>query len=274
MTVVAGTHEGGVVNAGRPGTCQGCSESAWLLPLHGEKGGPVRCFKCAGAWNARHGRERRAGRVVIKAIRAYRAVGGRDVNKLVAAAGAADLGVTLPGLEHINGAPDVTDLTLELLADLIELCHPDKHPVKRKELAGRVTQQLLALRPFVFPAPKPKEHKPKQEPRDAFVQVPIRPFNEPSRLCSFPCSDCAGDVPYFYCDACKAEWNKRQGKEAERERAKQRNWYRARRERTRRSVTCPGCKEPFKQRRVDQRFCSPACRQRECRVAQARKISS
>ena len=55
---------------------------------------------------------------------------------------------------------------------------------------------------------------------------------------------------------------KRQVKEAERERAKQREWYRARRERLRRSVTCSGCKAKFKQRRSDQRFCSAACRQR------------
>jgi hypothetical protein len=271
MTAVALTDEGGIVNAGKPGTCHGCGESRWLLPLHGEKGGPLRCFKCAGEWNARHGRERRAGRVAIKAIRAYRAAGGRDVNKLVAPAGAADFGVTLPGFEHINGAPDVTDLTSELLADLIELCHPDKHPVERKEKAERVTQQLIALRPFVFPAPKPKERKPGE--RDVFVEVSPKTLKEASRL-SYPCSDCADEIPYFYCDACRAEWNIRQQKIAEGERAKQRKWYHARRERLRRSVTCPACREPFKQRRADQRFCSPACRQREYRIAQARKAQA
>jgi hypothetical protein len=39
--------------------CEGCGEHSFLLPLHGGKGGPLRCPLCVGAWNAEHGRKRR-----------------------------------------------------------------------------------------------------------------------------------------------------------------------------------------------------------------------
>jgi hypothetical protein len=42
---------------------------------------------------------------------------------------------------------------------------------------------------------------------------------------SYPCPDCADTIPYFYCDACNAEWEKRTHEEEERTRAKQRAWY-------------------------------------------------
>jgi hypothetical protein len=52
--------------------CNGCGRLALLAPLHGpEKGGPLRCFVCAGAWHAEHGRKRKTGRVVIRAIKAF-----------------------------------------------------------------------------------------------------------------------------------------------------------------------------------------------------------
>jgi hypothetical protein len=38
------------------------------------------------------------------------------------------------------------------------------HPPERQELAERVAKELLALKPFVFPAPKPK-------PRDGSAVV-------------------------------------------------------------------------------------------------------
>lgn len=85
---------------GKQGRCGGCGEETWLLPLHGEKGGPLWCFKCAGAWNAIHGRMRKAARVVIQAIRAYLAAGGSfaDLDALKAAVAAADLGRPLPDM--------------------------------------------------------------------------------------------------------------------------------------------------------------------------------
>jgi hypothetical protein len=47
---------------GMNGTCNGCGEPSWLIPLHGDKGGPLRCFMCAGAWNAKYTRRRKWGR--------------------------------------------------------------------------------------------------------------------------------------------------------------------------------------------------------------------
>jgi hypothetical protein len=257
----------GTPKTGGPGTCGGCGEATWLLPLHGEKGGPLRCFMCAGQWNAIHGRQRRAARVVINAIRAYEAAGGRNASTLVTVASAVDFGITLPGYEDMAGILEVeTDITTELLDDAIALCHPDKHPAERKEQAQRVTQQLIAIRPFVFPAPKPKEHPKESDPRDGFVSVSAHPTKEPSHL--FPCSDCADATPYFYCDSCRAEWDKRTEKEAEAERQKRRKQYRARKERLarrRQPITCPGCRGKFKQSRADQRYCSAACKQRHYR---------
>jgi hypothetical protein len=60
------------------GRCQGCDELTWLLPLHGEKGGPLQCFKCAVEWQAIYGRRRKAGRVLIKAMKIYFDAGGKD----------------------------------------------------------------------------------------------------------------------------------------------------------------------------------------------------
>src|SRR5262245_40713402 len=45
--------------------CEDCGEYTVLLPLHGGKGGPLRCPLCIGKWNAEHGRKRRLGRIVI-----------------------------------------------------------------------------------------------------------------------------------------------------------------------------------------------------------------
>ena len=51
--------------------CEGCGQHSFLLPLHGGKGGPLRCPLCVGKWNAEHGRKRRTGRIVIRAIKAF-----------------------------------------------------------------------------------------------------------------------------------------------------------------------------------------------------------
>ena len=153
------------------GECPGCGERSLLMPLHGGKGGPLRCPLCVGAWNAEHGRRRRTGRIVIRAMMAFLDAGGcsQDIDKLKNSAQFGDSGF-LGGL-HIAEVSDPlgymadiakldgadVDLTSELLADVLSLTHPDHHPPEREELARRVTQQLLALQPFVFPAPKPKQ---------------------------------------------------------------------------------------------------------------------
>jgi hypothetical protein len=257
--------------SGAPGCCGGCGEYTWLLSLHGEKGGPLRCFKCAGEWNAIHGRRRKAGRIVIKALKLFEAAGGilREIDKLKVAS----WGIPVPGYDDADtiGA-EIGDITSELLEDVLKLCHPDKHPAERKQLADRVTQELLALKPFVFPAPKPRPEPP--EPRDGSLWDFQKPTKDPLRL-TYPCADCAGEAPYFYCDVCKAEWEKRYREECEREAIKRRERYRAWRERHVRSIRCLCCEKQFKQKRTDQKFCSNACRQRHHRkrVTDKRRLS-
>ena len=142
--------------------CEGCGQHSFLLPLHGGKGGPLRCPLCVGAWNAEHGRNRRTGRIVIRAIMAFLDAGGsdKDIKKLTDSAMFANLGMIgehngitdklgyMDGIALIDGA-DV-DLTSGLLAPVLSLTHPDHHPPERKQLAHRVTQGLLRS----SPAPK------------------------------------------------------------------------------------------------------------------------
>jgi hypothetical protein len=222
--------------------CEGCGQHSFLIPLHGGKGGPLRCPLCVGAWNAEHGRKRRTGRILIRALMAFYDAGGtsKDVDRLKATAGMgglAGLGFDIDDLPdaitdplgymadiaRLDGA-DV-DLTSELLADVLQLTHPDHHPPERQGLAHRVTQGLLALQPFVFPAPKPKP-SPVPTSDDSSSARPRRtPKPESSPSSRYPCSDCADAMPYDYCDACRAEWEKRQHDEHERAKAKQREWY-------------------------------------------------
>jgi len=64
--------------------CESCGEHSFLIPLHGGKGGPLRCPLCVGKWNAEHGRRRRTGRIVIRAMKAFFDAGGKydDIDKL------------------------------------------------------------------------------------------------------------------------------------------------------------------------------------------------
>jgi hypothetical protein len=178
------------------GRCDGCGESTALFPLHGEKGGPPRCVLCLGKWHAEHGRRRNRGRVVIRAIKGYLAAGGEwtDVNKLNICALGADIGgvFDIDPLGYMAGvaktADEIIELTSELLADALVLVHPDKHPPERQELAHRVMTQLLALKPFVFPALEPKSPLPRSS------QPAPRPANPPKQAQrnakpAYPCSD-------------------------------------------------------------------------------------
>jgi hypothetical protein len=249
------------------GRCEGCGEVTWLLPLHGPKGGPLRCFKCAGEWNAKYGRRRKSGRVVVKAMKAFAAAGGSwsDYDKLKLAAGGLSLSLA-PWMADTLGV-EVGDITSELLAEAIELTHPDRHPVELKEKAQRVTQELLALRPFVFPAPKPKS----RAKNDGFSKQPQEDFNKPSQP-AYPCEDCEGATSSYYCDACKAQWNKEQeekrrakDKKRQEKNARQREGYKRRRAHftTWVELTCATCGEPFKpKRRLGVKHCSPKCRRR------------
>jgi hypothetical protein len=266
------------------GKCDGCQRRALLTPLHGaEKGGPLRCYVCAGTWHAEHGRRRKMGRVVIRAIKAYVDGGGSwdDVRKLKDTALMG--GDTFSLLETLDLRPVVDPLgymaetaatagetvllTSELLADALRLVHPDAHPPERRELATRVTQQLLALQPFVFPAETPKPTTPSDPAKYGSFKSRRETLKEPSRDHGprYPCADCASTVPYYYCAPCRAEWDKRREKERELERAKQHAWYKMRKARRAmgvRPTPCAACGAAIKGKRKDARFCSVARRQR------------
>jgi hypothetical protein len=248
------------------GECSICHEhNEFLMPLHGEQGGPSCCLLCRGKWHAEHGKRRRLGRVVIRAMMAFIEGGGSicDLDKLKVTAITHDV-FEVDALGYMAGAAKIKDevieLTSELLADTLKLVHPDMHPLERRDSANRVTQGLLTIKPFVFPAPTPKPtEKPKSTPS---AVTPKRhgsrdPAKEPLR---YPCPECADTTPFFYCDACKAENNRRD--QAERDhRAKLRRQSRAR-HKAARSAKCVVCGERFSGKRRDARFCSGACRQR------------
>ena len=256
------------------GVCEGCGETSWLIPLHGGKGGPLRCPICAGQWNAEHGRRRRAGRIAIRAIKTFLDAGGRyvDIDKL-------KLSATIPEvldrdpLGYMRGIARFNDtdieLTSELLADTLRLTHPDRHPPERQELARRVTQGLLALQPFVFPAAKPELKKPAHKSSDLASKI----WDNVTAKEPYPCSDCADTIPLYYCDACRAEhekrWQAENEQDAEKQRQlteKQRERYARRRkralnERPQKLCAC-GCGKVVESKRDDARFYDASCRQR------------
>jgi len=262
--------------------CPGCGEHSLLMPLHGAKGGPLRCPLCIGKWKAEHGRKRRLGRIVIRAIAAFMDAGGTkaDLCKLQLSATGINLAgifdfdssVELDPLGYLADSANVTkgeiiELTSELLADAIKLAHPDYHPPERQELAHRTTQGLLALQPFVFPAPKPKPSL--RERHGSSMATPASTERPVTKGPSYPCADCKSAIPLDYCDACRAERKKRQREEQARENAKQRKWYAQRKARLWKTKACVACGAEIrisggtgKHKRADARFCSNACRQR------------
>jgi hypothetical protein len=245
--------------------CAVCKKRDYLTPLHGDKGGPWCCLLCKGEWHGKHGRRRRLGRILIRAMTAYLNGGGSwgDVDKLrlSASCGASFFGFDLDPLGYLadtaSTGDEVVDLTSELLTDAIKIAHPDLHPPERRELAQRVTAGLLALQPFVFPAPKPKPAWPAApEPRNGSL---AGPGPDRQKAVTFPCKECADSIPCFYCTPCRSEFDKRNQVERDRESANRRARRAERRAaRTARSAAC-GTK--FKGKRKDARYCSDACRQ-------------
>jgi predicted nucleic acid-binding Zn ribbon protein len=135
--------------------------------------------------------------------------------------------------------------------------------------ASRVTQQLLALQPFVFPAAKPKTDAPYKPSRDDSVKVSVRNFEKPLHQ-RYPCPECSSAVPMDYCTACRAEWNKRRHEEQVLINARQRKWYAQRQARLttgKPPTPCVACGTVINSKRKDARFCSGACRQRAHRRA-------
>ena len=57
--------------------CVKCSrQDLPVSPLHDDKGGPLFCPFCAGAWHAEYTRRRKWGRIIIKAMKMYEKEGG------------------------------------------------------------------------------------------------------------------------------------------------------------------------------------------------------
>ena len=267
------------------GVCPQCERpNRTVGPLHGAQGGPPFCIQCGVAWHGKNGRKRKSGRIVIKAMQMFFKVGGKwtDINKLALRAQAADAGLGyLFGQADTIGC-DVGDITTELLRDTLRLTHPDVHPPERRELAGHVTAELRALEPYVFPAPKPDEPSHVEESPPARVARNALPPLEQM----YPCERCEDAAPFDYCNTCRSEWRRRQETERERERQKQRARYHRRKERERLNrrlrgllprrkererlnrrlrgllPRCAACDDPFEPKRLDAKYCSPACRQR------------
>jgi hypothetical protein len=245
------------------GTCATCGNYDYVGPLHGERGGPCCCLICIGKWNAEHMPRLRAQRQVIKALKVYAHAGGslygEKFDQLKRAASIFGRG---------TGSDDFKDLTTELLTAAIALTHPDRHPIERRAEALRVTQELTALKPFVFPAPEPE---PPPKPRDVCSKRSMEILNKPSPP-PYPCDDCRETTSSFYCDVCKAQWEKE--RQTERERAEQKRKAKNARQRERYlrhkqckryydpPTNCASCGNAFKPKRSDMQYCSAACRQR------------
>ena len=60
------------------GSCVKCGDGSYVMPLHGEKGGPLFCPLCAGAWHAQQKAERKrrsnasSSRLAVASARARR----------------------------------------------------------------------------------------------------------------------------------------------------------------------------------------------------------
>jgi hypothetical protein len=254
---------------GSIGKCQKCSQRGYIMPLHGDKGGPLFCPPCIGAWHGEHGKKLKWRRIVVKALQGYEKAGGalwKDKDALWLAAS----GQSLPGFNAEHMPHEIADLTSELLTDTIQLTHPDRHPPERRDLAQRVTAALLALTPYVFPTPKP-EPPPVYKPRDGSSKKNGFEITYPSKP-TYPCDLCADALPRDYCNACKAEWEKRQQEERGREKQK-RNERNARnrlryaertrwRDRGQKQTHCSNCGVEFRAKRQDAKYCSASCRQK------------
>ena len=113
-----------------------------------------------------------------------------------------------------NNGDETIELTSELLADAIKLSHPDLHPPERRDLAHRVTQGLIALQPFTYPAQKKPEPELNSTPSASNSARKRKPSNDGKRK-PYPCKGCGDTVPYLYCTECGTEWDTRQQKQSE-----------------------------------------------------------
>jgi hypothetical protein len=253
------------------GVCKKCGQRGYIMPLHGDKGGPLFCPFCIGQWQGEFGKKMKWRRVLMKAMAAYQKAGGdlyKDFNTMKTSVTLRWFGGTpSPGfsVEHIPN--EFPDLTSELLSATLQLVHPDKHPPERQGLAKQVTTDLLALKPYVFPAPKPEPPPVYKASGDACVKKPRREPSEPSKP-PYPCELCEGTVPANYCKVCEAERERRQEERRERKEQKriERNAKARRRYAWRKPkpglTFCSNCAGEFRAKRQDAKYCSASCRQK------------
>ena len=91
------------------------------------------CWDC---WRADRDREEIADRLHAAYNRGYR--DGERANTTARDAAY--------GRGYADGQREAASLPPGLLGDLIRLCHPDRHPPERSELANRVTARLLEMK--------------------------------------------------------------------------------------------------------------------------------
>jgi hypothetical protein len=144
-------------------------------------------------------------------------------------------------------------VTRELIDEVLQLTHPDRHAPEQQALATKVTAALTVLRPFVRSVPKVEAPA---------IVTPLRPnapdaAAEPFRI-SYLCRSCYGLAPMYYCDDCKRQWIARQQQERDAENARRRQRRAEKRRRWRQ--TCIVCSETFYGKRRDAKTCSARCR--------------
>ncbi len=102
--------------------CTKCGEQTYVTPLHDDKGGPLFCPICAGAWHAEHTKRRKWGRIIVKAMKAYEREGGKwsDFDTLKLAA----MDFDVIHLEADTLGLEAGDITTELLDDALRGYRP------------------------------------------------------------------------------------------------------------------------------------------------------
>ena len=225
-------------NVMRLGNCTRCGEHKLVGPLHLDKGGPEVCLRCGSDLHTEMNNRKR----------------DQDF-----------------WLKRFMG--DGSELYQDVLEDAVRLTHPDKHPPERTELATRVTQELLKLRPFLKPRPKPVSsviHAPATSPTGRTDAPPrndsvnaARERNEEAlrklrEMPKYPCDSCRHTAPMYYCNLCREKWEDIRRKESEHMNKMQR-LRRLRCKLARPATVCLGCGNKFKGRK-DAKHCSAACR--------------
>ncbi len=227
--------------------CVNCGTDQLVTRLHRERGGPMVCPKCNDRILLEISRERKAQEAIFSAF-------GQD---------------SLEVLGSNNGHPE-SQLSLELLDDILSLVHPDKHPPERASLAHRVTVELLAHRATVevLALGQPVKSRP------ASANLPVTGMHRRTAKTSdntlrkasqfSPCDDCRVMAPRYYCDDCRQRWARERQAKREKENAAARQ--RRARKRLLWRATCAHCETAFIPKRRDARYCSAACRQKAHRT--------